>query len=565
MSDKPKAVKLTLEQTEKLKRRIFETELPDEDKELLSGLIGFNLWLNQQLSRASFTIRRLRGLFGFSTEKKNTKKTEEVVNENTTDTRAANGESETPQVDDSSKVTPPTSDVVSSTSNPTPKQKPEPKWSEAANHGRYGYQDYPGLEQVVLSHPDLKAGDACPKCAAANQLARVSNKTIATYIRLVGSPIVTGTCYIVEGCRCNLCDEVYKPEVPKEITEAPKYDASAVSNIAINHYAMGMPFKRIEFIQQSAGIPLADATQYDKMAGLKTKLKPLYECMLKFSVNSNLMHYDDTPMRILESGSGHGTAIVSKHEDHWIYLYYTSDKTAGKTVSGLVKDRTSDEPLLTMVDGSNQNHLTGADETLLSRLVVIYCLVHGRRKFHELLKDFPEFCSTVIESIADVYRNEAHCRQHQFSDEERLDYHQKFSEPIMASLHVYLTNLWQYDKIEHNSPLGDAVKYMLQRWEGLTQFLRIAGCPIDNNICERAIKVLIRYRKNSGFYRTLQGAMCGNIIMSVIVTAIRNGANPFDYLNALQDYHSDMALNPEAFMPWNYQATLQAMTQSKAA
>lgn len=39
------------------------------------------------------------------------------------------------------------------------------------------------------------------------------------------------------------------------------------------------------------------------------------------------------------------------------------------------------------------------------------------------------------------------------------------------------------------------MRYMLKHWNELTQFLRIAGAPLDNNIVERALKIPIRGRR----------------------------------------------------------------------
>jgi len=46
--------------------------------------------------------------------------------------------------------------------------------------------------------------------------------------------------------------------------------------------------------------------------------------------------------------------------------------------------------------------------------------------------------------------------------------------------------------------------------------------------------------------------------MSLIHTCELSGANPFDYLSQLQRHASELAHNPCAWMPWNYQATLAA-------
>jgi hypothetical protein len=48
--------------------------------------------------------------------------------------------------------------------------------------------------------------------------------------------------------------------------------------------------------------------------------------------------------------------------------------------------------------------------------------------------------------------------------------------------------------------------------------------------------------------------------MSLIHTAELNHANPFDYLVTLQRYARHLAQEPSAWMPWNYQTTLAAIT-----
>lgn len=69
--DKPKQVKLTAKEAASLRDRVLKGEkLNTEHKELIAGLISFNFWLQEQLSKANFRIRQLKKLFGFSTEKK---------------------------------------------------------------------------------------------------------------------------------------------------------------------------------------------------------------------------------------------------------------------------------------------------------------------------------------------------------------------------------------------------------------------------------------------------------------------------------------------------------------
>ena len=110
--------------------------------------------------------------------------------------------------------------------------------------------------------------------------------------------------------------------------------------------------------------------------------------------------------------------------------------------------------------------------------------------------------------------------------------------------------------VEPNSGLGKAITYFLRHWRGLTAFLREAGAPLDNNLCERALKRAVLHRKNALFYRTLHGSEVGDLFMSLIHSSELAGVNPFDYLIQLLCHAAQLADNPAAWMPWNYQERL---------
>jgi hypothetical protein len=119
--------------------------------------------------------------------------------------------------------------------------------------------------------------------------------------------------------------------------------------------------------------------------------------------------------------------------------------------------------------------------------------------------------------------------------------------------------------VEPNSGLGEALSYMLRRWDKLTLFLRVAGAPLDNNVVELALKRSIRHRRNSLFYRSERGAKVGDMFMSLIYTAELHDENPFDYLAALQHNADAVADDPEAWLPWTYRATIAAIEARPAA
>jgi len=127
----------------------------------------------------------------------------------------------------------------------------------------------------------------------------------------------------------------------------------------------------------------------------------------------------------------------------------------------------------------------------------------------------------------------------------------------MDGLRAWLKAQFEEKRVEPNSGLGEAISHLLKHWDWLTLFLRQAGAPLDNNIAERGLKKAILHRNNSMFYRTQNGAQIGDLYMSLIHTCELNGANPFEYLTALQRYSAEVARNPSGWMPWNYREMLR--------
>src|SRR6266851_295670 len=98
--------------------------------------------------------------------------------------------------------------------------------------------------------------------------------------------------------------------------------------------------------------------------------------------------------------------------------------------------------------------------------------------------------------------------------------------------------------------------YMQTHWETLTRFLSVPGAPLDNNVVERALKLLIRQRKNSLFYKTDYSAYIASVLTSLIATCLYAGVNVLDYLVALQEHRAEVFADPSAWLPWTYQAHL---------
>ena len=157
-----------------------------------------------------------------------------------------------------------------------------------------------------------------------------------------------------------------------------------------------------------------------------------------------------------------------------------------------------------------------------------------------------------MEALRQVFDHDEVARKEQMEGAARLAYHQDYSGPIMATLKTWLTKQRDDRLVEPNSSLGKAIAYMQGHWETLTRFLHLPGAPIDNNLCERSLKLFIRQRKNSLFYKTEHSAYVASVLTSLIATCVQAGVNAVDYLVALQENRHEVFLNPAAWLPWNY-------------
>ncbi|MGA2186351.1 MAG: IS66 family transposase [Bryobacteraceae bacterium] len=442
--------------------------------------------------------------------------------------------------------------------------------SAARGHGRNGAAAYGGARKVRVPHASLKPGDPCPDAQCGGRV--YLQRDPGVLVRIQGQAPIAATVYELEKLRCNLCGTVFTAEAPEGVGEK-KYDETAASMIALLRYGSGFPWNRLEGLEESLGIPLPAATQCEIVAETATLLRPVWEELIRQAAQGEVVHNDDTSMRVLsldrdadlapERRGVFTSGLVWIFRGRRIALFFTGCKHAGENLAEVLKQRPMGlPPPIQMCDALSRNvpKLPEPLATLLAN-----CNAHSRRNFVKVTPNFPEECRFVLETLGEVYGYDEVAREQGMSPEERLRFHQEHSGPVMGKLHGWCQIQFEERKVEPNSGLGQAISYLLRHWEKLTLFLRAAGAPIDNNLVERALKKAILHRKNSLFYKTRNGARMGDLFMSLIHTCELNGANPFDYLTELQQHAAEWKQNPSEWMPWNYRATLGRLATPAAA
>jgi hypothetical protein len=377
-------------------------------------------------------------------------------------------------------------------------------------------------------------------------------------VRITGKAPIGAKVYQMQKLRCNLCGEIFIADTPAGIGEE-KYDAASAAMIALLKYGSGLPFNRLQQLQGSCGVPLPASTQWEIVKQVAERIYPVYQQLNWLAAQGDVIHNDDTTMKILalmqnndlqdqlERKGIFTTGILSMVNNQKIALFYTGRKHAGENMADLLQQRQSDlSAPIQMCDALSRN-TSEAFKSILAN-----CLAHGRRKFVEVALNFPEQCRYVIETLAEVYKNDEIAKEQNMTADERLHFHQSKSGPLMQDLENWLNDQLDQKKVEPNCGLGQAISYMLNHWPALTLFLRVPKAPLDNNICERALKKAILHRKNALFYKTENGARVGDLFMSLIHTCNLASVNPFDYLTALQEHPADLVEHPEKWLPWNY-------------
>jgi len=532
----PEWIEVTLEELDELLEATLSGPLSEDQHRKLEGLIALVIRLKQDLDNNDLTIRKLKELvYGPRTEK----------------TRNVLDEATSPPPEGGDEV-------------PKPEKEPKPP---PPGHGRLGVKDYPNAEHVRVPHETLSPGDPCPECEGG----KVYEQKPRVLIRFRGQPPLQATIFELDALRCHLCGKIFTASPPAE-AQKPKHDAGAAAMVALLKYGSGLPFNRLDGLQRSLGVPLPASTQWQIVHAAAQKLEPVYEELIRLAAQGQILHSDDTWIRIRElsglapssdaeetkpdedEGLEHRTGaytsgIVSVGEGRLIALFFTGRRHAGENL-GRVLERRAQElgSPIQMCDGLARN-VPGEFS-----LIVANCLAHGRRKFVEVFDHFPKDCRFVLETLREVYHHDALARQQGMSPEERLAFHQKESKPLMDKLKEWMDSQIEDKLIEPNSSLGKAIKYMRNRWDKLTRFLTTPGAPLDNNICERALKKAILHRKNALFFKTRRGARVADLFMSLIHTCQLARVGAFDYLKTLLDHPEEIAARPQDWMPWTYRA-----------
>lgn len=304
---------------------------------------------------------------------------------------------------------------------------------------------------------------------------------------------------------------------------------------------------------------LAERHQIDcsrqKMAGwlidLMAPLRPLYNLAKDSAIDYDVSSCDATSLQVLnEPGRRAETksyvyCMRGGKPGREVVLYEYNDRLHKQ----FVQDWYQGFKGYLHVDGDNFFDLVGA----LEGVSLVNCNAHARRKFEPIAKASKNqgLAKEILRFYKALYKVERTAKEQELSPPHRYALRRQESEPLLQEIKRWLDK--HISLVLPKSPLGQAIQYCLNRWEGLAMYLKDGRLEIDNNLTEQRIKPFVIARKNFLFCASVAGARALCMHFSFVETAKQHGLDPFNYYShilkniplckSVEDY--------EKLLPWN--------------
>src|ERR1700677_4516011 len=410
----------------------------------------------------------------------------------------------------------------------------------------------PRCEQVIEP-----ASTLCP--CSTGQMHRVGEETSERPDRVLAWLRVLRTIRPKYACRA--CEgPIVQAPAPARLVEGGMATTALIAHMAAAKYAWQSTLYRQAQILAGHGVVVDRQTLARWMGSAAWMARSLYDLQLKTMHRFERLFCDETPMPVLEPGRGR-TKICQ------FWAHATDDRAwkgpAPPAVAYVFAGGRGKKEIMTQLAGFEgvlqvDGYAAYASLAGDAKIRLAYCLVHARRNFVKVHKTTNSpFAREVIERIAAVYAIEKRIRG--LDADQRRAVRQAETEPLMEALKARLEET--KDGISRQSTLMGAIDYALERWAGLTLFLKDGRLEPDTNIVERSIRQISIGKKNSLFCGNEGGGETWAILASLLNTCKLHGVDPETYLtDVLERMVSGATKNNrlDELLVWNWKAAREA-------
>ncbi len=321
---------------------------------------------------------------------------------------------------------------------------------------------------------------------------------------------------------CPCCESHMAQAKSNSILPGTVATVELIAFLIFSKYFQGLPLYRLEELMKLNGIDLKRGTMASWLINVAEKLQPIWSVLEDWALASGYMGIDATSIQVLkEDGRKSETKSfmwARGSPELGIVLFDYDISGAGKVASRLTAG----------FSGALQADAHGAYNPLESRLALLGCMMHSRRKFHEAwiqAQKKPGLAENALKMIKKLYKFEEAYKLQNLTSGQRYEARLKEVKPYMAKIHDWCIE--KKSRVLPSSPLGIAINYYLDEYDNLTGFLANGRYEIDNGWIERAIRKYAIGRNNWLFCDSVEGAKASSLFYSLVVTAKLNGKDPY--------------------------------------
>ncbi len=425
-------------------------------------------------------------------------------------------------------------------------------------------------EDTPRERRELDPGNNCPDCGGD---LRVVGEDVSELLDMIAAQLkVIEIARVKKSCR--RCEKIVQEPAPSRPIPRSMAGPSLLAFILVSKFDDHVPLYRLNEIFARMGADIPDTTMVDWCGGAMKTLSPLLEKIETAIMASDVLHADDTPIRVLDrSRRDKGLGKGVKKGRIWAYVR-DQRPWAGTAPPGAVYQFAPDwkeEHVLTHLGqasgilqadgykGYGKLYVTDLDGN--SQFREAACWAHLRRDFHDVwTATKSEIAREALDRIGALYDIEREITGH--PADLRKAVRQEKSKPKVEAFRAWAER--QLTRIPGKGDLAKAFRYGLSRWTSFTLFLEDGRVAIDNNAAERALRPIGVGRRNWLFAGSDAGGETLARAMTVIETAKMNGLDPQAYLaDVLDRIHDHMNPRLDELLPWNW--TPKAVSQAEAA
>lgn len=328
--------------------------------------------------------------------------------------------------------------------------------------------------------------------------------------------------------------------MPGPVRAAPnmQFSPGFAAKVIVDKFLAHLPLNRQAKLFGQQGLRISRDRLTALVLNVWLEVEPLVERIREHNRAQSHQGCDESPVRVVVDGEKEQRTLwclISKLAITYTITQHRNKQTAREIVGTTAGVLTSDRLAIyrRLFEGK-------ADSG---------CTSHFRRYAWYALDTAPDLAMPMIEMIGELYDVEDEARE--LSVEGRTALRAKKSAPTLDRLHAWMLAASPPPR----TPIEKAIKYGLSHWPALTYFLQDGAVEIDNNECERRLRLPKLGWLNWKQPQSELGIEAVAGFYTIVSTCELHGVNPRRYLTDVitRLARGWPASRLDELLPWNWQ------------